>query len=96
MAITAILILTGGAAVLNLPFGFYRPGVRKYSWRWFLAIHLPIPLLLVTRLALGVGWHIIPFVFACALLGQLAGGLLRRELTDTLVPAGSGSDGAED
>lgn len=96
MQMIAILVLTGGAAILNLPFGFYRSGVRKYSWRWFLAIHLPIPLLLVTRLELGIGWHILPLVFACALLGQLAGGLLRREPTDTLLPAGPGNTGAED
>ncbi|MHB1391134.1 MAG: hypothetical protein ACYCXF_07895 [Thermoleophilia bacterium] len=88
----AILVLTGGAAIINLPFGFYRGGVRKYSWRWFLAIHLPIPLLLVTRLELGISWHIIPFVFACALLGQITGGMLRRGPADSLLSTSAGTE----
>lgn len=77
MDYTAVFVLCLGATLLNLPFGFYRMGVRKYSWRWFVAIHLPIPLILVMRLSLGQSWRVVPLLFLFALAGQIAGGLMR-------------------
>jgi len=28
--------------LLNLPFGYWRQNVRKFSFQWFLAVHLPV------------------------------------------------------
>ena len=49
------------------------PGTRKLSWQWFVAIHLPVIVVIVMRLVSGVSWHAIPFVFASDIAGQLAG-----------------------
>ncbi len=68
----AILIAIG----INLPFGAYRTTVRKFSWPWFLAIHLPIPFIIVMRLSLGFGWWFVPFMLASAVTGQLLGSWL--------------------
>ena len=76
--LTRVFILCFGAMLLNVPFGFYRMGAAKFSWQWFLAIHLPIPFLLVARLAMGISWRAIPLVLVCAILGQIAGGRLRK------------------
>src|SRR5659263_785439 len=44
------LLLCLGAALLNLPFGYYRAGDRKFSIQCFLAIHLPVPLIFIIRI----------------------------------------------
>jgi hypothetical protein len=73
-----LILLCLAAAAINLPFGFYRAGMRRFSWQWFLAIHFPVPLVIVMRLLSGEGWRVVPLLIACAVLGQLAGGLLRQ------------------
>ena len=64
------------AIAINLPFGAYRATVRKFSWQWVLAIHLPIPLVILMRLSFGLGWWFIPFMLASAVTGQLLGSWL--------------------
>jgi hypothetical protein len=61
------------AIAVNLPFGAYRAKVRKFSWQWFLAIHLPIPFVILMRLSFGLGWWFVPFMLASAVAGQLLG-----------------------
>jgi hypothetical protein len=70
-------LLCLGAAIINLPFGYYRAGTRRLSWQWFLAIHLPVPLIFIGRIVSGVSWEAIPFIIAFDLAGQLMGGMLR-------------------
>lgn len=72
----AVLLLL--AFVTNLPLGYLREGSPRYSLRWFVYIHLSIPLIVAVRLAYGFGWHIVPLSIACAVAGQLVGGRLRR------------------
>jgi hypothetical protein len=64
------------AIAVNLPFGAYRVTVRKFSWQWFLAIHLPIPFVILMRLSFGLGWWFVPFMLASAVTGQLLGSWL--------------------
>jgi len=44
--------------LLNLPFGFWRADVRRYSPPWFVAVHAPVPLVIGFRLILRVGWRV--------------------------------------
>ncbi|MHB1464115.1 MAG: hypothetical protein ACYCXU_03240 [Thermoleophilia bacterium] len=74
-----ILLLCLAAAAINLPFGYYRAGVPKLSLRWFLAVHLPVPLIIVMRISSGQGWSLVPLMFACDVLGQIMGGMLRTD-----------------
>jgi len=73
--ITAILLVF----LLNLPFGFWRAGTRKFSLMWFLAVHGPVPLVVVLRLGMGIPFHwstLAPLVLAF-FAGQVAGARLR-------------------
>jgi len=40
--------------VLNIPFGLWREKTVKFSKQWFLAVHLPVPLIIATRLFLNI------------------------------------------
>ena len=61
---------------LNLPFGFLRAKVRKFSVRWFLYIHLPIPLIFLGRRLSHLDYRYIPIFVTAALIGQISGGKL--------------------
>jgi hypothetical protein len=71
VTVLAIVVL------VTLPFGFYRAYTRKLSLRWFLAIHLPVPLIFLARFESHLSYAFIPFTsmaFAAAqLLGARAG-----------------------
>jgi hypothetical protein len=67
--------------VLNLPFGYWRAGVRKFSWRWILAIHAPVPGVIALRLFSGLGFQLIsyPILMTAFFLGQRCGGMVRAK-----------------
>ncbi len=71
--ILAMVILAVFA--LNLPFGYWRASTRKFSLRWVLAIHLPVPAVVALRLCSGIGWQLytIPFVVSAYFAGQYLG-----------------------
>jgi len=64
---------------LNLPFGYWRAGLRRFSGRWFLAVHAPVPLAIGLRFAMGLGfqWRTLPIFVAAFFGGQWLGGRLR-------------------
>jgi hypothetical protein len=69
-------LITALALIINLPFGYLRGNTRKFSFKWFLYIHLPIPLIIVLRVLSGFGMRAIPIIAAGAIIGQLLGGRL--------------------
>lgn len=75
-----LLAVTLGVFVLNLPFGFWRAGVRKLSLPWFVAVHAPVPAVVLMRYASGLGFQLatFPVLVGAFFAGQLAGGRLRR------------------
>ncbi len=70
------------AFLINLPFGYWRANADKFSRQWFLAIHLPVPLVIALRLASGLGFQLatFPVMIAAFFLGQLVGGQLHGVL----------------
>lgn len=66
--------------VLNVPFGFWRAGTRRFSLPWFLAIHVPVPIAVGLRMAVGFGWRlsILPVFVGAFFAGQYLGGTVRR------------------
>lgn len=63
--------------ILNLPFGFLRSRAAKYSLRWLLYIHLPVPFIYLLRRMLLSDLYIpltISLLVAAAILGQVLGG----------------------
>lgn len=61
--------------ILNIPFGYWRANVKRFSVQWFLAIHIPVPFIILFRLFSGVGFEPITYIvfFSAFLLGQLTG-----------------------
>ena len=61
----------------NLPFGYWRTHVDRYSKQWFLAIHLPVPLVIALRLLAGLGWQLstFPIMIGSFFAGQFFGGI---------------------
>ena len=76
--------LTVLALTLNLPFGILRVRSSRYSLRWFLCIHLPIPFIYLLRKLLDFEWSTGPLllVFAAAVAGQIWGGKMWAPKTD--------------
>lgn len=74
-----LTLLTLAALLLNLPFGYLRVKTRKFSVKWFLYIHLPIPLIFVLRTMAGLGYKFIPLMIIGAVAGQVLGGRLNRK-----------------
>ncbi len=69
-----VLLLMFLAFALNVPFGYLRARSRKYSFRWFLWIHLPVPFVILSRLATSTDYRIIPLLLIASLAGQFLGG----------------------
>jgi hypothetical protein len=65
---------------LNLPFGYWRANVRKFSLQWVLAIHIPVILVIFGRIFSGLGFAFItyPVLIGSFFLGQFLGGKIHR------------------
>ena len=75
------LLLIGlilSAVMINIPLGYIRQGVPKFSFAWYFYIHISIPLIIYLRIKSGYSWKFIPLTLVGALLGQLIGGWIRR------------------
>lgn len=61
--------------LFNIPFGYWRANVKKFSLQWIFAIHLPVPFVVALRFLSGIGFALISYpVFAASFfLGQFAG-----------------------
>jgi len=42
--------------VLNIPFGYWRANVKRFSLGWVFAIHIPVPFIIVFRIFTELGW----------------------------------------
>jgi hypothetical protein len=69
-------LLIAATVVINIPFGAYRFTVDKFSWKWFVAIHVPIPAIFILRTASHHGYDYIPWLVAAAVAGQIIGSRL--------------------
>lgn len=78
--ILRMIIVAVGVFALNLPFGYWREGTRKFSLPWFLFIHAPIPGVIALRIVSGLGFslHSYPILLAAYFLGQFTGARIRR------------------
>ncbi len=79
MSVNQNLELAGLVVLLNLPFGYVRAGTKKFSVPWFVAVHAPVPLIVLLRIALGVGWRLgtVPLFIRAYAAGHLLGGEYR-------------------
>ena len=77
--VTVILIALL-AFIINIPFGYLRNKTRKFSARWFLYVHLSIPLIIAARLLSHTDYRYIPIFILAAVAGQILGGWIEVNL----------------
>ena len=84
-----IIFLTLFAFIINIPFGYWRANVRRFSLQFLLAIHIPVALIILFRFAAETGFEIVTLLFTVPsfIIGQYAGSriYLFRKLRE-LVP----------
>ena len=84
---TAVIIF-----FLNIPFGYWRANVKKFSVQWALAIHIPVPVVIGLRFLFGLGFAFItyPILVGAFFTGQFVGSKLHGWWKNNLeVPATS-------
>jgi hypothetical protein len=61
--------------IVNLPFGYWRGKLRKFSFWWFAAIHAPVPLVIMIRKFhdLELSWILAPYLLGSFFIGQFLG-----------------------
>ncbi|MDD2541511.1 MAG: hypothetical protein PHH28_10790 [Desulfuromonadaceae bacterium] len=64
--------------IISVPCGYIRQNYPKYSFMWFLLIHLPIPFIILLRLKAGISWHFIPLTLGGSVAGKILGGVVSR------------------
>ena len=76
---TAYAIAIAATFLVNLPFGYWRGGLRKLSPAWFVAIHAPVPIVIGLRFLLGLPfrWAVLPLFVAAYFGGQYVGSRTR-------------------
>jgi hypothetical protein len=88
--VSPIWLVALAVFAVNVPFGFWRAGLRKLSMPWFVAVHAPVPLVVLMRYAagLGLGLSTFPVLVGAFFAGQFVGGKLRSRGGPKLPPAG--------
>jgi len=75
---TRLILIAILVFIFNIPFGYWRANVKRFSVQWFLAIHIPVPFIVGLRLLSGIGfaWYTYVFLVAGFFLGQQFGSVL--------------------
>jgi len=78
--VTKLIIITLIVFILNVPFGYWRAHVRRFSIQWFLAIHIPVPFIVALRIFSGIGfsWYTYVFLVGGFFLGQKFGSMIMK------------------
>lgn len=78
--LTRLALVAVATFLINIPCGWWRRTAERFSVRWFVCIHAPIPVVVVLRLESGIGfaWYTYPIVVAAYFAGQYLGARLRR------------------
>jgi hypothetical protein len=80
---TRLFLVALSVLLINLPFGYWRAHVRRFSIQWFLAVHIPVVFVVAMRfgLHLGFAWYTYVVLVSAFFLGQQSGGwVLRRTI----------------
>ena len=73
-----LLGLIALAIIVNIPLGYFRQAVQKFSFAWYFYVHISIPLIVYLRIKSGYSWKFIPLTIGAAVIGQIIGGRVRR------------------
>ena len=61
--------------LFNIPFGYWRANVKKFSFQWVLSVHIPVPFIIFLRIYSNIGFalYTYPVLVGAFFMGQLAG-----------------------
>lgn len=61
--------------LFNIPFGYWRANVKKFSLQWVLAIHIPVPFIILLRVysKIGFAFYTYPILVGAFFIGQFTG-----------------------
>lgn len=61
--------------IINIPFGYWRANVKKLSLQFYLAIHIPVAVIILFRVVNGTGFELTTLYYTVPafFLGQLSG-----------------------
>ena len=78
--ITKLAIITVLVLVLNIPFGYWRANVKKFSLQWALAVHIPVPFIIFARIysEIGFAWYTYVFLVGAFFGGQRLGAVILK------------------
>jgi hypothetical protein len=79
LSINELMILV---FLINLPFGYIRSRSARFSKKWMMAVHIPVPFVFLLRIFSGLNWTVIPLLVLSDIAGQIAGGKLRKREID--------------
>ncbi|PKL81983.1 MAG: hypothetical protein CVV24_12465 [Ignavibacteriae bacterium HGW-Ignavibacteriae-3] len=76
-----LTIITFAVVLINIPFGYWRANVKKFSLQWFLSVHIPVPFIIFLRIIGHIGFAFYTYIFLVAAFftGQQLGSYLRKK-----------------
>lgn len=79
---TKLILIAILVFLLNIPFGYWRANVKRFSLQWYLAIHIPVPFIVAMRIIgeIGFNWYTYVFLVAGFFLGQKFGSMLMKRI----------------
>lgn len=84
---TKLLFLSIIVLILNIPFGYWRANVVRFSLQWYLSIHIPVPFIIALRIFFhtGFGWETYLFMVVSFFIGQKLGSIIHKYLEKTRI-----------
>ena len=76
-----LFILSIVILIINIPFGYWRANVKKLSWQWIFAVHIPVLFVFMLRILVHVGfaWYTFVFLVIAFFLGQSIGAYIHKQ-----------------
>lgn len=78
--ILRIILVSVTILIINIPFGYWRANVKKFSLQWVLSVHIPVPIIIALRIFVNIGfaWFTYIFLVSAFFLGQKLGAYLHK------------------
>ncbi len=79
---TELILISLLILLLNIPFGYWRTNVKRFSLQWYLAVHIPVPIIILLRVItdVGFGWQTYIYLVIAFFIGQRLGAFFRSQL----------------
>lgn len=82
LPMTALILFSSLITIVNIPFGYWRANVQRFSLQWFLAIHIPVLFVVMIRITGELDYSLSSLVLFVGsfFIGQRLGSLLLHRI----------------